>query len=149
MPITYRLEGEKVIGNSLLIKIAKTISSVLKIEDDYKIGVSFVDEKTIKSLNNKYADNDYATDVLSFEYGKDNNDGNIGDVAICQPIAEKQAEEFGTSIESECVLLLIHGTLHVLGLDHQNPEQSSSMDKLQGDIMKTLNYQYRNFKWYH
>jgi len=42
-----------------------------------------------------------------------------------------------------------HGILHILGYDHQDEKQAASLDAMQGDIMKKLNYEYRDFKWSH
>ena len=73
----------------------------------------------------------------------------IGDIAICDELAKKQAEDFATSYESELILLLLHGSLHLLGYDHQDSPQTASMESLQSDIMKSLKLNYRDFKWSH
>lgn len=146
MPISFQVEGRTQLKKELLDKIGQSISNSLSLGRDEVIGLSFVGSDKIKQLNHEYADNDYATDVLSFYYG---GEGTLGDIAICPEIAQMQANEHHVSFESELALLLIHGTLHLLGYDHQNESGSSSMDKLQSDIMKSLNYKYRNFKWFH
>jgi len=149
MSITYNLEGKSLISKNLLEKVAAIIASQLKIKSDITIGLKFVDESTSQALNQRYAGHDYATDVLSFEYEPSEHAASIGDIAICDSIAAKQAQKHGLSLESELVLLLVHGSLHLLGSDHQNQAQSASMDRLQGAIMKELNYNYRDFEWYH
>ena len=126
--------------------IGTAVSEQLKLDRDISIGISFVGSNKIKELNKNYADNDYATDVLSFYYG---GEGTLGDIAICHEVAETQANEHHVSLESELALLLIHGTLHLLGYDHQNEAGIASMDELQGGIMRLLNFNYRDFKWFH
>jgi probable rRNA maturation factor len=68
----------------------------------------------VRVLNRKYRNIDHATDVLSFLYA--------GDVLICVPIAEKQARQNSQSLEKELLLLMIHGLLHLKGLDHERDE---------------------------
>jgi len=147
MPINYTLEGQSSLNSNQIENISKAIARSIKIDKEINIGLSFLDRDTIQSLNSKYANNDYPTDVLSFEYGDDQ--GSNGDIAICAEIAKDQAKENGISEEEELSLLLVHGTLHILGYDHQTEEQIASLDALQGDIMKLLNYNYRDFKWAH
>lgn len=149
MPIEYQLEGKAALTPEQLQKVAKSVSSHIGTDRNYKIGLSFVDEKVSQKLNAQYANHDYPTDVLSFVYDDKLADSNDGDIAICEPIAKIQAEQHGSDLEAELVLLLVHGTLHILGQDHQDDSQAASMDQLQGAIMKELNYEYRDFKWSH
>jgi probable rRNA maturation factor len=146
--ISFNLEGKSPLDSAQLESISKAISEIIKIEKVANIGLAFVDANTIKELNSKYAGNDYPTDVLSFEYGN-NEEGNVGDIAICKDIAVSQAKENKISVEAELTLLLVHGVLHILGYDHQDEDEIASLDSIQSDIMKKLNYEYRDFKWSH
>lgn len=145
--INYQVAGESPLDNKILLKLAEAVSEKLVVKKLSNIGISFVDSAEIKKLNKKYSGDDYATDVLSFHY-EDNPDV-LGDIAICTELASKQASEHGISLESELVLLLLHGSLHLLGYDHQDEQGVASMDKLQSDIMEALKYNYRDFKWFH
>ncbi len=144
MSIQYTVEGKSPLSAKQLTKIAEAINETIKNKQSKVIGLSFVTEKKIQQLNKNYADNDYVTDVLSFEYGLGET---FGDIAICEKVARQQADENSLSLESELSLLVIHGTLHLFGYDHQNKADTASLDWLQGDIMKALKYQYRDFKW--
>jgi probable rRNA maturation factor len=74
----------------------------------------------VRRLNRKYRSVDRATDVLSFPLGEKLPEGlYAGDVLICVPIAEKQARQNAQSLEKELLLLMIHGLLHLQGLDHE------------------------------
>jgi probable rRNA maturation factor len=74
----------------------------------------------VRTLNRKYRGIDHATDVLSFPLGEKLPEGlYAGDVLICMPIAEKQARQNSQSLEKELLLLMIHGLLHLQGLDHE------------------------------
>jgi probable rRNA maturation factor len=147
MTLQFVTEGHSPLAPSVLQKLAKCLTERLQQKQAIKIGLSFVDSDKIKQLNKDYAGNDYTTDVLSFSYS--DNPESIGDIAICTEIAAKQAKEHSVSLESELVLLVLHGSLHLLGYDHQNPSETASMDDLQGDIMGLLDFNYRDFKWFH
>ena len=122
----------------------KTIA-YLKLDFIGVVSVSFVDEKTIKQLNNDYRHIDRVTDVISFAF----NDGEdreylyhsqqlvaLGDIYICLPRALEQAKEYGHSEDREIRFLFVHGLLHLLGYDHQTPAQEEIMFPLQEEILK-------------
>ncbi len=69
----------------------------------------------LRRLNNSYLGHDYATDVLSFPAGQDDF---AGDLAISRQRAEAQAREFGHDVHQELEILMLHGVLHLIGLDH-------------------------------
>jgi len=146
--ISLYLEGKSPLTTTQLQSITKRVNDSVAPNRVYSIGLSFVDPETIQKLNEKYAGNDYPTDVLSFEY-KDSAKGSDGDIVVCTKIAESQARENKISLEAELSLLVVHGILHILGYDHQDQKQTASLDTIQSDIMKKLNYEYRDFKWSH
>jgi probable rRNA maturation factor len=69
----------------------------------------------LRRLNRQFRGKDYATDVLSFPSAA----GYLGDLAISAMRARAQAREFGHSTEDELRILMLHGVLHLLGLDHE------------------------------
>ena len=113
------------------------------------IAVQFVDEETSQQLNLDYADNDYPTDVLTFNYSEDGEPvaGTLADVAICVPIAEAQAEAAKTSMRDELATLLLHSILHIAGFDHATKLDREEVDGLQADILHDAGLVYRNFNW--
>lgn len=112
------------------------------------IDVRIVDEAQITRLNRMYRSKDAVTDVLSFSYIENDfdpvfnsADTLLGDVAICLEQARRQAEptESGTpDIELELTDLLVHGILHVLGYDHERPEDAKRMFPLQDRIVQAV-----------
>lgn len=68
-------------------------------------------------LNRTFLGEDHATDVLSFPSG--NAEGPLGDIAISAGRAAEQAREYGHSLEDEISVLMLHGVLHLLGMDHE------------------------------
>lgn len=113
------------------------------------IAVQFVDEETSQQLNLDYADNDYPTDVLTFNYAEDGEPvaGTLADVAICVPIAEAQASAAKTSMKDELATLMLHSILHIAGFDHATDLDREEVDGLQADILESVGLTYRNFNW--
>jgi probable rRNA maturation factor len=71
----------------------------------------------LRQLNRDFLKKDYATDVLSFPSGK--TLGFIGDIAISFEHAQRQAAEYGHPVGTEIDILMLHGVLHLLGMDHE------------------------------
>lgn len=113
------------------------------------IAVQFVDEATSQQLNLEYADNDYPTDVLTFNYSEEGEPvaGTLADVAICVPIAETQAEAAKTTMRDELATLMLHSILHIAGFDHTTKLDQEEVDGLQADILHDAGLVYRNFNW--
>lgn len=91
----------------------------LNTQKNIVISVSIVDDKEIQVLNKKYLNKDYATDVLSFNMDEE-HEGQyyLGDVIVNRQQAQRQAAEFGNSVEEEISELVAHGVLHLLGVHH-------------------------------
>jgi probable rRNA maturation factor len=85
-----------------------------------EIGLSFVGERSIRTLNRRFMKKDRPTDVLSFPLGERGPDGTfyLGDIVVAVPVAARQARTKGHGLERELRLLAIHGFLHLLGYDH-------------------------------
>lgn len=79
---------------------------------------AITNDEALRSLNKTFRDRDYATDVLSFP-ASNNGAGDWGDIAISAERAAEQAEEFGHSRLDEVRLLMLHGVLHLTGMDHE------------------------------
>ncbi|MCL2215953.1 MAG: rRNA maturation RNase YbeY [Defluviitaleaceae bacterium] len=106
---------------------------------DFALDLLFVTVEEICELNNIYRQKDAPTDVLSFpaSCGDSFSACNkfIGDIAICVEIAKSQAAEYGHSLERELAFLTVHGLLHLLGYDHETPEDEVNMIKIQEEIL--------------
>ena len=101
--------------------LAKKIASRIGLKGDATIRLAGAAE--VRALNRTYRGIDHATDVLSFPLGEKLPEGlYAGDVLICMPIAAKQARQNSQSLEKELLLLMIHGLLHLRGLDHERDQ---------------------------
>jgi probable rRNA maturation factor len=75
-------------------------------------------DRELRRLNRIFLGNDYPTDVLSFPEPGVNREF-LGEMAISVHRASEQADEFGHSVEDEIAILMLHGILHLLGMDHE------------------------------
>ena len=88
------------------------------------VAVRCLDETQMTELNVAWRHKEGPTDVLSFPAGFVGPEGrrHIGDIAICIPVAERQARQQGHSLAREAGQLAVHGLLHLLGYDHERDE---------------------------
>ncbi len=131
MPVLVsNLQEELPVEESLIKLVEAVVLECLKSEDyspEAEVGLIFVDDAYIQSLNVEYRSVDRPTDVLSFAMnegeampeGEDSEDL-LGDIVISLPTAQRQALEYGHSFEREVAYLTAHGSLHLLGYDHEN-----------------------------
>lgn len=76
-------------------------------------------DEELRRLNREFRRRDCATDVLSFPAGSEAGDLRHGEIAISFDAAERQASGYGHSVEEEIEILMLHGVLHLLGMDHE------------------------------
>jgi len=112
--------------------------------DNWELSILFCDNKTIAGLNNQYRKKNEPTDVLSFNLGETVQDGERtvylpGDIVISLETLAENAEYFKIPVDEELRRLLIHGILHLDGMNHNSIEQDEPMLVLQEDILKKLN----------
>jgi probable rRNA maturation factor len=101
------------------------------------IGVVLTDNTTIHALNRKHKKHDWATDVLSF-YLERVGTHLEGDVVASTEMAKERCEEFGWDDESELMLYVIHGTLHLVGYNDQTEDDSRLMRQKEAYYLRLL-----------
>ncbi len=100
------------------------------------IGIRIGTKEEALELNVKYLKRDYPADVLSFPFDETLPDGYyLGDIFICYPVAQEQAEEYHISIKEELFTLMVHGVLHLAGYDHETDD--GEMEKLQEELVNS------------
>jgi probable rRNA maturation factor len=97
-----------------------------------EIVVLLTDDAALHELNRRFRGQDKATDVLSFEGAVESSSPaceihHVGDIAVSVERARRQAEEYGHAFERELAYLLTHGTLHLLGFDHEDEAEQRRM----------------------
>lgn len=105
---------------------------VQDLEQEIEVSVYLTDDDEIRSLNKDYRGIDKPTDVLSFEL----EPPILGDIVISIPTIKKQAEDNRIPFLKEFYLMLIHGMLHLLGLDHEESKKDEKeMFNLQNKLL--------------
>ncbi len=101
-----------------------------------------VDVEEGLALNRDYRGRDYATNVLTFEYGPDPDTGALsGDIVLCAPVVEKEAKDQGKPLAAHYAHLTIHGMLHLQGYDHERGKADAlAMEAVEGFIMQALGF---------
>ena len=105
-------------------------------------------DEDLRALNSQFRDVDAPTDVLAFPAEEtDPETGNLylGDIAIAYPYASEQAAAAGHPAADELQLLVVHGVLHLLGLDHVDSEDTHTMWNAQYQIMDGLGIDIRSW----
>lgn len=113
--------------------------------DLWKVEVTLVGSQAMSKLNGEFRKKHYATDVLSFPTQSGFRKlGILGEIVICLPTLKRQAKELGHSPDVELIVLLTHGLLHLLGLDHEDgPVQAARMARWETKILKILMRQHQ------
>jgi probable rRNA maturation factor len=112
------------IERALFLHIKDIKNEILK--EKYSLSVNFVSPKIAQNLNIKYRSKDYIPNILSFPLSK-----NEGEIFICLSIVKKEAKNFSLSYKQFLTLLVVHGCLHLKGLDH-----GEKMEKLEDKYSK-------------
>jgi probable rRNA maturation factor len=95
------------------------------------------DDERLRALNHDFRGKNKPTNVLSFEPSSA-RDGYLGDIAIANGVATREAEAAEKSLSDHAAHLAVHGTLHLLGYDHEESRQAEKMEALETDILRGL-----------
>lgn len=126
-----------------LAGLATFLLDALRMGPDAELSVTLVDESTMADLHVEWMGEPGPTDVLSFPMdeitepapGQPAAGGVLGDVVICPAVARRQAVVADHAPEHEMRILLTHGVLHLLGLDHVTPEEELVMFQRQRELV--------------
>jgi probable rRNA maturation factor len=140
-------------------ELARRVLDAEGVGDDVEVSLLFVDEPTIAELNQRFLDTSGPTDVLAFPIddepvpgGRSPDEGGtgpggpasddedavpmlLGDVVVCPTVAERHATEHGVSLEDEMALLVVHGLLHLLGMDHLGSAEAETMERRERELL--------------
>ena len=99
--------------------------------------VRVVDAEEGRALNQQYRAKDYATNVLTFDYAL--APVLLADLVLCAPVLARESAEQGKDLQAHWVHLLVHGTLHAMGYDHEHSQQEAQrMEALEVLILQGL-----------
>ena len=118
-------------------KVTRWIRHALAV--DAEITVRIVGTEEGQSLNREYRKKDYATNVLTFDYQQEPTV--MADLVICAPVIEREAKEQNKSLEEHYAHMLVHGSLHAQGWDHETSEEDAEeMEAYETDILQELGF---------
>jgi probable rRNA maturation factor len=136
--------------------LARQVLEARGIKGEAEVSLLFVDEEAIAALNAQFLGKTGPTDVLSFPIedepgptGRSPDLGGsgpgvspeqgalmlLGDVVICPAVAARNAVEHEVSFEDEVALLVVHGLLHLLGMDHENEAEAERMEAIERQLL--------------
>ena len=99
-----------------------------------EVGYMFVNDEKILEINNEYLGHDYYTDVITFDYDED--DVVNGDIVISLDTVRTNAELFDKAYEDELYRVIIHGILHLCGLNDKGPGEREIMEKAENKALE-------------
>ena len=150
-------QPDEVIELARWVDLAKSVLSDSGVRGEAELSLLFVTESVIADLNKRYMGKDGPTDVLAFpiddpiDAGRWPDSGStgpdreppelselpllLGDVVVCPAVAARQAPTHAGSFDDEVALLVVHGVLHVLGMDHADPEETAVMQARERELL--------------
>ncbi len=108
------------------------------LQTDAEITVRIVDAEEGQSLNREYRKKDYATNVLTFDYAQEPVVS--ADLVLCAPVVAQEAKEQKKTLQAHYAHLIVHGTLHAQGWDHELDEDAQVMELRETEIMARLGF---------
>jgi probable rRNA maturation factor len=145
--VSVEEEFRGLIDEGCATRIAQAVLKAEGVSSPYEVSLVFTNSEMVRKLNRDFRAIDEPTDVLAFSMlppkGAEDDftlppDGvtRLGEVIISYPQAVEQAKEQGHSTERELALLIIHGILHLLGYDHEEPEEESKMRERERGLLE-------------
>jgi len=117
-------------------KVARWIRAAL--DAPAEITVRIVGAEEGQALNRDYRQRDYATNVLTFDYS--HAPVVVADLVLCAPVLRREAKEQRCTIEAHYAHLLVHGTLHAQGHDHEDAAEARVMEARETEVMQALGF---------
>jgi len=96
----------------------------------------FCNDEKILEVNRQYLQHDYYTDIITFDYNEDDN--LLGDIYISLDTVKSNSEKFGTNYDEELHRVIIHGILHLCGINDKSPKEQEYMTECENEALKML-----------
>jgi len=133
-------DGDTIPGAEVVDAWVTRAVEVAGTPNDVEVSVRIVDADEIRALNREYRDKDKATNVLSFPAGPiaglpADAPVLLGDIVVCASIVDSEAAEQGKATGDHWAHMLVHGTLHLMGLDHENDAEAAEMEALETRVL--------------
>jgi probable rRNA maturation factor len=126
-------------SNELALWVSRALDAVGRpLNGD--VFVRVVDPNEMQQLNGEFREQDKTTNVLSFPAGDIDGlpidaESPLGDIVVCAAVVSDEAEQQGKNLDDHWAHMMVHGTLHLLGFDHDNDEDAEAMEGLETQIL--------------
>lgn len=143
------------------VRLAEAVLEAEGVRGDAELSMLFVDEKAMAELNLRFLGRQGSTDVLAFPIDDDVYEGGrlpdslgpagpaddiepsdlptlLGDIVVCPAVARRNAPTHAGTYEDEMALLVVHGILHLLGMDHADEEEATVMERREQELLDRL-----------
>ena len=117
-------------------RVARWVRSALAHPGEITVRIVGADEGC--TLNREYRQKDYATNVLTFDY--QHEPVVIADLVLCAPVIAQEAKDQGITLEAHYAHLLVHGTLHAQGFDHEDEADATAMEARESEVLLALGF---------
>ncbi len=136
-------ESGRACDEAALVRLSSFLLGSLRLHPDCELGITLVDLERMTTLHEDWMNEPGPTDVLSFpidelrsaEPATEPQLGILGDIVLCPDYLPPQAAVSGRTIDEELQFLTTHGVLHLIGYDHQTPEEYAVMFELQDVLL--------------
>ena len=151
-------QSERPVDTMRWVRLAESVVGACGLRGDAELSMLFVDEEAMTDLNKRFHGKDGPTDVLAFPIDDDPTEGGrspdsggtgpgysatessdlpmmLGDVVVCPAVAERNAPEHAGTYDDELALLIVHGILHLMGMDHLEDEEAEAMEKREQELL--------------
>ncbi|HVL27018.1 MAG TPA: rRNA maturation RNase YbeY [Acidimicrobiales bacterium] len=141
-----------------LVELAEAVLAAQGVRGDAELSMLFVDEEAMAQLNKRFLGKEGPTDVLAFPIDDDVYEGGrlpdslgpagpsddfepsdlptlLGDVVVCPAVARRNAPDHAGTYEDEMALLVVHGILHLLGMDHVDDGEAKEMEQRERELL--------------
>ena len=152
-------QTDKPVDTLRWVALARQVLEAEGVRGEAELSMLFVDEQAMSDLNKRFMGKDGPTDVLAFPIDEDPVEGGrspdsggtgpgymppeptdlptlLGDVVICPSVAERNAPEHAGTYDDEMALLIVHGILHLMGMDHVDDDEAEEMEKRERELLE-------------
>jgi probable rRNA maturation factor len=105
-----------------------------------ELGIRVVGSREGRALNERWRRRAHATNVLSFPAAPELGGRQIGDIVVCAPVVAREAREQGKALAAHWAHMVVHGTLHLLGFDHQRAPDARRMEVRERALLARLGF---------
>lgn len=123
--------------------VTHTLKTLQPHQEHAEMTIRLVDNEEMSALNMRFRNKNGPTNVLSFpaQLPEGLDLPILGDIIICAPLVELEAQQQQKSLKLHWAHLTVHGILHLLGYDHQNDEDATVMETLEINVLNQLGYE--------